>query len=137
MTAAPEDSSHPRLVERPHRGGFQRLRLKLEAVAWMARPSAVIDAPIVVPAGWLAANDPPGLGRMLAAMATAVVAGALTNIANDLLDEEKDRATAPELPLPSGLLRRREAALAFSLLVLVGLGTAALASTTPARFAQG
>lgn len=137
MTAAPQDSSHPRLAERPRGRGFQRLRFKLEAVGWMARPSAVIDAPIIVPAGWLAANDPPGLGRMLAAMATAVVAGALTNIANDLLDEEKDRTTAPELPLPSGLLRRREAALAFLLLALVGLGTAALASTTPSRFVQG
>jgi geranylgeranylglycerol-phosphate geranylgeranyltransferase len=117
--------------------GLRRSLLKLEAVGWMGRPSALIDAPLIVPAGWLAAADPPSTGRMLAAMATAVIAGALTNMANDLLDEEKDKTTAPELPLPSGLLTRPQALVAFVVLVFVGFGTAAIASVTLERFLAG
>lgn len=69
----------------------------------MLRPPTVATGLIAAP-GWLAATAPYA---GLAALVGAVMAGrAIANLVNDLLDEEKDRTTAPELPLPSGLVTR-------------------------------
>lgn len=59
--------------------------------------------------------------------AAIVVGRMIVNVVNDILDEEKDRLTAPELPLPSRLVTLPEAALTaggLTILLLLLLWTA-------------
>lgn len=110
--------------------------LRLEAMWWMTRPPSVATALIVVP-GWLAATAPPSDGR-LAAMVGAVMCGrAIANVVNDLLDEEKDRVTAPELPLPSGLVTRQQAISVAAVLIMCELVLLWIAGGGLATFAIG
>lgn len=101
--------------------------LRLEGLWWMTRPVSVTTAFIAIP-GWLAAESPPSNLR-LAAMVGAVMAGRMfANVVNDLFDREKDRVTAPWLPLPSGIVSVNQAvvlALALALCTFVLLRAAA------------
>jgi 4-hydroxybenzoate polyprenyltransferase len=104
-------------------GGKKSLTERLlvaEGLWWITRPPTVATGLIAVP-GWLAAAPSPAYGR-LAAMVGAVMMGrAIANVVNDVLDEKKDRLTAPELPLPSGLVGRLQAILLGGVLVLCQL----------------
>ncbi len=96
---------------------WRRALLRLEGLWWMTRPGALPTGLVAIP-GWLAASSHPGYGRMAAMVAAVMVGRAIANIVNDILDEEKDRVTAPELPLPSGLVTLPQAALSAGALVL-------------------
>jgi 4-hydroxybenzoate polyprenyltransferase len=110
--------------------------LRLEGLWWMMRPPSVATAFIAVP-GWLASESATAYGRLAAMVAAVMVGRAIANVVNDILDEEKDRVTAPELPLPSGIVTRTQARvltllLGTCLVILLGL-----ASTDWTGFALG
>lgn len=64
------------------------------------------------------------LGALLAASACLYSAGM---VMNDLHDIETDRRERPDRPLPSGRIMRRHAVIAAVTLMLIGLGSAAVA----------
>jgi 4-hydroxybenzoate polyprenyltransferase len=110
--------------------------LTVEACWWMMRPFFFISA-VAVPAGWLAADDPPGEGRLLALTAALALAGGAVNVLNDILDADKDRRTAPELPIPSGLLTLTAATGLLGGLTLAVVGLFALGAPSLARLGAG
>lgn len=104
------------------------LGLKIEAIWWMTRP--IMRPPILICAtGWLSARnggyaDLPRMSLML--MFIWSIASVIA-LVNDILDEPDDCITASYLPLPSGLVARREAILGllfFLLAASVSLVTA-------------
>jgi 4-hydroxybenzoate polyprenyltransferase len=102
----------------------------------MTRPTSLLTGLMVIP-GWLAAPDAPADGR-LAAMVVALMAGrAVTNIVNDVLDEEKDGVTAPHLPLPSGTVPFAQAALAGGALSICMVAALAIAAGSWGGFLIG
>jgi 4-hydroxybenzoate polyprenyltransferase len=105
----------------------------MEALFWMTRPSSAVIGLLAVP-GWLAASAPPGFGRMSAMVAAVMLGRMIVNIVNDILDEEKDRITAPELPLPSGLVTLPQAALTAGFLLLCVLALLFVAGGSPRGF---
>jgi 4-hydroxybenzoate polyprenyltransferase len=110
--------------------------LTVEACWWMMRPFFFISA-VAVPAGWLAADDPPGEGRLFALTAALALAGGAVNVLNDILDADKDRRTAPELPIPSGLLTLTAATGLLGGLTLAVVGLFALGAPSLARLGAG
>jgi 4-hydroxybenzoate polyprenyltransferase len=110
---------------------------RLEACWWMLRPPGFYVKSSIAVAGWLVAPGHPGYARMIAIVVALGLSGGVVNVINDVLDREKDKVTAPELPLPSGMVTLPWAAgllavLAAGVLVCVGL-----ASISVERFALG
>lgn len=102
----------------------------------MTRPGSLVAGLIAIP-GWLAADGSPSVGH-LAAFVGAMMAGrAGANVLTDIFDREKDRVTAPELPLPSGLVTVPQAVGLFCFIVLAILLLLALASETFSSFLLG
>lgn len=102
-------------LEGQRRGSLERLALRAEAVLWITRPVSITTAFIAIP-GWLAAKSSTSTTRLVA-MVVAIMAGRMAaNVVNDLFDKDKDRVTAPYLPLPSGLLTVRQAILVVGVL---------------------
>ncbi|HEY3827828.1 MAG TPA: UbiA family prenyltransferase [Solirubrobacteraceae bacterium] len=81
---------------------MKRRLLRVEGAWWMMRMN--IWMPIMVPGGWLAARHPASDWKLLAAAVATALAGGLAVVINDILDRKKDAVTAPELPLPSGVV---------------------------------
>jgi geranylgeranylglycerol-phosphate geranylgeranyltransferase len=77
----------------------------------------------VIASGTLQAGNPLLLG-----FSTGFLLAGVINILNDINDLEVDRINRPERPLPSGALKVAAAAIWASLLLLLGLATAALTS---------
>lgn len=102
----------------------------------MVRPPTLVTGFIAIP-GWLAATAPPSAARLAAFAGAAVLARAVANILNDFLDESKDRTTAPELPLPAGLVTHRQAALAALALSACVVGLLGVAAQSPLPFLLG
>jgi 4-hydroxybenzoate polyprenyltransferase len=115
---------------------LKRLILRLEALCWMTRPSSVVTGLIAVP-GWLVATSPPRFGRLAAMVGAVMVGRMIVNVINDILDEEKDRVTAPELPLPSGLVTLPQAALTAGALTICLLVLLAIAGGSWVGFSVG
>jgi 4-hydroxybenzoate polyprenyltransferase len=102
----------------------------------MTRPGSLVSGLIAIP-GWLAASGSTSVGR-LAALVGAMMGGrAGANVLTDIFDREKDRVTAPELPLPSGLVTVRQAIGLFCFIVFAILLLLALASETLSGFLLG
>jgi 4-hydroxybenzoate polyprenyltransferase len=89
---------------------------------------------IMVPAGSLIAENAPSTIEVIAALAATVLAGGLAVVINDILDREKDEITAPELPLPSGIVTPRQALVFAGFLAVCIISLWALASTSLAGF---
>lgn len=97
---------------------------------------------IMAPAGSLAAADSPSPLELLAAVLATVLAGGLAVVINDILDREKDEVTAPELPLPSGVVTLSQAlvfavVLAFCTITLWALASATFLGWVLALFVSG
>jgi 4-hydroxybenzoate polyprenyltransferase len=107
--------------------------LRLEGAWWMMRVS--IWMAIMAPAGSLAARHWPSPLEAAAAALATVLAGGLAVVINDILDRGKDEVTAPELPLPSGLVTLSQALTFAAFLVAVTIGLWGLASTSLLGFA--
>ena len=115
-------------------GAHRPLALRLEAAFWLTRVGTVWAA-MLAPAGWFAATGAEDFGGLALAMLAMACAGGIVGILNDVFDREKDRVTAPFLPIPAGLLTLPEALAAA--LALVGLFVIALglASVSLAAYA--
>jgi 4-hydroxybenzoate polyprenyltransferase len=106
----------------------RRWLLRLEGTWWMMRVS--IWMAIMVPAGSFAAAESPSPAKLLAAVLATVLAGGLAVVINDVLDREKDEVTAPELPLPSGVVTLSQALVFGGAVALCTIALWGLASTT-------
>jgi 4-hydroxybenzoate polyprenyltransferase len=111
------------------------LTRRLYAVLGLMRISAVVDPVLLVAPGWLAADDPPGAGRLLAFALAVVVARGASNAINDLIDFEEDSVVAPWMALPSGAVRLESLAPAFGLAVGGVAGLCLLAAGSVGRAA--
>lgn len=109
---------------------------RLEGLWWMTRPGSLLTGFIAAP-GWLAARHPPSDGRLVAMIGAVTIGRALAAIANDILDEEKDRVTAPKLPLPSGLVTVPQAAITAGTLTIILLGLVWIAAGGLPQFLAG
>jgi len=109
-------------------GRARRGLLRLEGAWWMMRVSVWMA--IMVPAGSFAAADTPSPVELLAAVFATVLAGGLAVVMNDILDRKKDEVTAPELPLPSGVVTLAQALAFAAALTICTIGLWAVASTT-------
>jgi len=76
----------------------------------------------------LALGQFPGAKEMLLGFLSVFLISAAALILNDYFDLETDRVNAPDRPLPSGLVTKREAAALSGAVSLLGLGAAALLS---------
>lgn len=103
--------------------------IRLEGSFWMMRANWAWT-PLLIAPGWLAASDPPGVGGLIAIMATAALSRAGANVINDIVDSEKDRVTAPELPIPSGVVSLGQAVLTAGAIAGAMMITSALASVS-------
>jgi geranylgeranylglycerol-phosphate geranylgeranyltransferase len=111
---------------RARRGGRWRARLE------MMRPSNCLMAALGTLAGLAVALDgAPTLGTAAAAGAAAFLVAASGNVLNDLRDATLDARAHPGRPLPSGRLRRADAAASAALLAALGAGAAWLAGGLP------
>ena len=115
------------------RRGVRYWLLRLEGTWWMMRVS--IWMAIMVPAGSLAARERPDAAEVLAATLATVLAGGLAVVLNDILDRRKDQITAPELPLPSGIVTLPQALIFAASLVACAIGLWGVASTSLLGFA--
>jgi 4-hydroxybenzoate polyprenyltransferase len=77
-------------------------------------------------------RDYVGLAAIVLALACA---GGIATVLNDVFDREKDATTAPELPLPSGIVSLPLAAGALGALTCAFLAASAAASASPAAYA--
>jgi 4-hydroxybenzoate polyprenyltransferase len=113
---------------------MKTLLLRLEGSFWMMRVSWALDAPIIVPAGWMAASRAPGYD-MVAMMGAIGAGAAVTNILNDILDAEKDQLTGDtELLLANGVVSLTQAAATAAILALTLVGLLAVASADSTSF---
>jgi geranylgeranylglycerol-phosphate geranylgeranyltransferase len=102
----------------------------------MTRPSSVVTGLLAIP-GWLAAKAPPPTDRLVAVVGALMLARLVVNLVNDIVDREKDRVTAPEFPLPSGLVTVSQAVAAVIVLMGCLVGLLGIASGTWLRFSLG
>lgn len=110
--------------------------VRVEALWWMTRPGSLVSGLIAIP-GWLAASGSTSVGRLVALVGAVMAGRAGANVLTDIFDREKDRVTAPELPLPSGLVTLPQAIGLFCLIVSAILLLLALASETFSSFLLG
>lgn len=103
----------------------------------MLRPPGSYLKASIAAAGWFAAPGHPGYVRLAAITVALGLSGAAVNVLNDLLDRDKDAVTAPELPLPSGMVTLLEALVVLGVLVLVVLAGVLVASMSILRFFLG
>jgi 4-hydroxybenzoate polyprenyltransferase len=107
----------------------KRTMYRLEGSFWMMRANWAWTPLLIIP-GWLAASDPPGAVGLIAIMATAALSRAGANVINEIVDSEKDRVTAPELPIPSGVVSLGQAVLTAAAIAAAMMVTSAIASVT-------
>src|SRR5262249_2677360 len=116
---------------------LRQLLLRLEACWWMLRPPGFYVKSSIAAAGWFAATDHPGYARLVAIPVALGLAGGVVNVPNDVLDRKKDAVTAPELPLPSGIVTLPWALALLALLAFGVLVGVALATQSVPRFLIG
>jgi 4-hydroxybenzoate polyprenyltransferase len=110
--------------------------LYLESLFWITRVSFVWT-PIFAPAGWFAARGVSDFVGLALAMLALGCAGSVVAVLNDLLDLEKDRVTAPYLPLPSGLITPRVAMVEAAVLAAGFVFFLSLSSASTTAFLKG
>jgi 4-hydroxybenzoate polyprenyltransferase len=115
---------------------LRRAALRFEALWWMTRIhlSNINMWPAVF--GGVVAAHPLGVVAMIELVVYTASAGGALFIVNDILDAEGDRVTAPYLPLPSGLVGKRQAWAGAVGYFLVGVVALALACHTMAAFGE-
>lgn len=118
------------------RGSLKQFALRAEAAFWITRPVSITTAFIAIP-GWLAAESSTSTTRLVAMVAATMASRMAANVVNDLFDKDKDRVTAPWLPLPSGLLTVRQAMLVVGVLVGCMLVLLFVAAANSSRFFLG
>jgi len=116
--------------------GVRHGLLRLEAAWWMSRTFLSNLTTWAALVGWVAADpDLTSWGRMAALLVAVTALNGAMFIINDLLDAEGDAVTAPYLPLPSGLLSRRQAWLAMGAGLLTAVLCVLLAAPSAGRLA--
>lgn len=115
-------------------GKAGRAMIRLEGSFWMMRLNWSW-APLMIAPGWLAAADPPGTLGLVAIMATGALSMAGANVINDVVDAEKDRVTAPELPIPSGAVGIWQGIATAALIAAAMMVTSAIASDSLLAYA--
>jgi 4-hydroxybenzoate polyprenyltransferase len=103
--------------------------IRLEGSFWMMRANWAWTPLLIVP-GWLSASNPPGAAGLVAIMATAALSRAGANVINEIVDSEKDRVTAPELPIPSGVVSLAQALVTAAAIAAAMMIASALASVS-------
>jgi 4-hydroxybenzoate polyprenyltransferase len=90
-----------------------RILLKLEGGFWLTRPQSLFGKFPLTWAGWLVGLGAAAVNIKDVALLALFVAvyQALLMVLNDWIDAEKDRRSAPYLPIPSGVVRRSSALL--------------------------
>jgi len=100
----------------------------LEALFWLGRPASMFGKTPPVLAGYLVGSPDWRPLNLVLITVLAVCMQLIVSSLNDVYDAPKDGLTAPYLPIPSGLLTRRQAAVAplaagmVLVLTLVALG---------------
>ncbi|MEO3786699.1 UbiA family prenyltransferase [Actinocorallia sp. B10E7] len=114
---------------------LHRALLTFEALWWMTRIhlSNINMWPAVM--GGVAAQDALGAPQIVGLVVFTAAAGGALFIVNDILDAEGDAVTAPYLPLPSGLVTKKQAWYATGAYFAVGVVALYLACGDPGSFA--
>jgi geranylgeranylglycerol-phosphate geranylgeranyltransferase len=100
---------------------------KIKGIIRLFRPYLSLAASICVVGGQIIAyGQLPSLPIVLLGFLCALGLSGAALVVNDYFDYEVDRINAPERPLPSGAVTRREALLLGVIATLVGLASAAL-----------
>jgi len=101
---------------------------RLEAAFWLTRPHIAFSKVPMAAAGWVVGRGANATSPAQAALLVLLLTSMqmLMFVVNDLNDAQKDRVTAPYLPIPSGLVSRATAIAEAGLLAAIFLGTAFL-----------
>ena len=116
---------------------FCRLLLRVEAAIWLTRPQSLFSKVPIAVAAWLTGRGDlrSSATQQVLLLSFLVTFQGLLFAINDINDAERDRRTAPYLPIPAGVLTRRDAivvALAMGIVFLASLvllGSSALSIT--------
>ncbi len=106
------------------------LRRRIEGLAWLTRPAIVLDSAFYALCGWFL-SSPRATWHLAATLGSVWMARAGGIVMNDVLDYEDDKRTAPQMPLPAGLVSVRAAA-ALALALMLSAGGLGLAAATTA-----
>lgn len=108
--------------------------LRIEGLWWMMRVNVWMA--IMTPAGTFAARHTPSPLQGVSAAGATIISGGLAVVINDILDRHKDDVTAPDLPLPSGIVSLRQAIVGGCVLAISAMGLWAVASVSWVSFAS-
>lgn len=96
-------------MDGPAPSALRRTLVGAEALWWLLRPHDSSGVIAVGSIGWFTSRGPEVDWSLFWSLFTIVFGTGLIHVLNDLGDEDKDRVTAPYLPLPAGLITRRAA----------------------------
>lgn len=89
---------------------YSRWRVRVAAALWLPRHTYWPGPMMLAGVGWLSSEADVALGWRFALMlSVAAVLKGIGNVLNDIFDRKKDLITAPEMPIPSGLVSVRVA----------------------------
>jgi 4-hydroxybenzoate polyprenyltransferase len=100
--------------------------LRLEGMFWLTRPQSFFSqVPIALAAWSLGAGGfvAGELGKVLLLVVFLMAFQAVMFVVNDIYDAEKDRISAPYMPIPSGIVTRNLAIAEAALLGLIFIGS--------------